>query len=103
MCPAWAYNSSSHQGYPYARFLLQGDELKLRHKNAGNRGPWEALGHVLTYQQSEEVCLELFTNVRPGAREGAGSVGSEESPKGLRAYARWMGPAGPPLHLRLAT
>ncbi|GIL94261.1 hypothetical protein Vretimale_509 [Volvox reticuliferus] len=45
--------------------LMQGDELKLRHKNAGNRGPWEALGHVLTYQQSEEVCLELFTNDVP--------------------------------------
>ncbi|KXZ44312.1 hypothetical protein GPECTOR_69g405 [Gonium pectorale] len=45
--------------------LMQGDELKLRHKNASNRGPWEALGHVLTYQQSEEVCLELFTNDVP--------------------------------------
>ncbi|EFJ52298.1 hypothetical protein VOLCADRAFT_86581, partial [Volvox carteri f. nagariensis] len=45
--------------------LMQGDELKLRHKNAGNRGPWEALGHVLTYQQSEEVCLELFANDVP--------------------------------------
>ncbi|KAG2435081.1 hypothetical protein HXX76_007168 [Chlamydomonas incerta] len=45
--------------------LMQGDELKLRHKNASNRGAWEALGHVLTYQQSEEVCLELFTNDVP--------------------------------------
>lgn len=26
--------------------LMPGDELKLRHRAPGNRGPWEGVGHV---------------------------------------------------------
>jgi hypothetical protein len=39
--------------------LMPGDELRLKHKNASNRGPWECLGNVIRFDQSEEVCLEL--------------------------------------------
>ena len=42
---------------------LLGDELKLRHRNASNRGPWEGSGVVLRFDQSEEVCLELNQKV----------------------------------------
>lgn len=39
--------------------LMPGDELRLKHKNVSNRGPWECLGNVIRFDQSEEVCLEL--------------------------------------------
>lgn len=39
--------------------LVPGDELKLRHKNPSNKGPWECQGHVIQFDQTEEVCLEL--------------------------------------------
>ncbi|KAJ9528293.1 hypothetical protein QJQ45_014261, partial [Haematococcus lacustris] len=45
--------------------LVPGDELRLRHTNASNRGPWEGVGWVLRFDQSEEVCLEMKTNDVP--------------------------------------
>lgn len=42
-----------------------GDELKLRHRNASNRGPWEGNGVVIRFDQTEEVCLQLDLNSLP--------------------------------------
>ena len=43
--------------------LMPGDELRLKHRNASNRGPWEGVGNVIRFDQTEEVCLELRDNV----------------------------------------
>jgi hypothetical protein len=46
--------------------LMPGDEFKLRHRSPGSRvTAWEALGVVVQFDATEEVCLELRTNVRP--------------------------------------
>ena len=42
---------------------MPGDELRLKHRNASNRGPWEGVGNVIRFDQTEEVCLELRDNV----------------------------------------
>ena len=43
--------------------LMTGDELKLRHRAPSNRAGWEGTGNVLQFDQTEEVCLEMQTNV----------------------------------------
>lgn len=49
--------------------LVPGDELRLCHRAAGVRGTWEGTGCVLRFDQSEEVCLEMNSNVSgAGAR-----------------------------------
>lgn len=49
--------------YIYPKCFAAGDELKLRHRNASNRGAWEGTGNVLRFDQTEEVCLELRDSV----------------------------------------
>jgi len=39
--------------------LMAGDELQLRHPNAGGKGPWQAVGQVVKFTVAEEVVLEL--------------------------------------------
>jgi hypothetical protein len=43
--------------------LMPGDELKLKHRNASNRGEWEGTGNIIRFDQTEEVCLELRESV----------------------------------------
>jgi len=45
--------------------LMPGDELKLKHRNASNRGAWEGSGTVTRFDQTEEVCLEMHSNDVP--------------------------------------
>ena len=47
---------------------MPGDELRLKHRNASNRGPWEGLGNVIRFDQTEEVCLELRDSVSGNGR-----------------------------------
>jgi hypothetical protein len=47
--------------------LVPGDELRLCHRAAGARGSWEGSGCVIRFDQSEEVCLEMNSNVSEGA------------------------------------
>ena len=47
--------------------LMPGDELRLKHRNASNRGPWEGVGNVIRFDQTEEVCLELRDSVSAGS------------------------------------
>ncbi len=42
---------------------MPGDELRLKHRNVSNRGPWEGLGNIIRFDQTEEVCLELRDSV----------------------------------------
>lgn len=42
---------------------IAGDELRLKHKNASNRGAWEGSGTVTRFDQTEEVRLEMQSNV----------------------------------------
>lgn len=39
--------------------LMAGDELQLRHPNAGDKGPWQAVGQVVKFTDAGEVVLEL--------------------------------------------
>ncbi len=43
--------------------LVPGDELKLRHRAPSARQPWEMVGHVTRFDQTEEVCLEMNGSV----------------------------------------
>jgi len=53
-----------------ARRCLSGDELRLKHRNASNRGAWEGSGTVTRFDQTEEVCLEMHSNVSGCVLEG---------------------------------
>jgi regulator of nonsense transcripts 1 len=61
--------------------LMPGDELKLRHRNASNRGPWEGLGNVIRFDQSEEVCLELKDRCGRKVWGGVGRCGHPHTPE----------------------
>ena len=54
---------------------------------------------MLTYQQSEEVCLELFTNVGGGAEGswGVGGVGGRQGRAGLHGVVQLVSPGPPPI------
>ena len=46
---------------------MAGDDLQLRHPNAGGKGPWQAVGQVVKFTAAEEVVLEL----KGGGSDGA--------------------------------